>query len=195
MTPPRTFVVRFALPFVANIKSNCRGGGVPDAPDGPIWNRPLRPQGEHRSTATVGADSISARGPCRYRPRRGQAPSLQTKANNHQNPNVQPHTPAGRRGRRPLQTNINGWHNCITTPLPIRYNFVHRTHTEYKICTSSTTDEQNIHKSTRFWYIFAYFRFKKVTKTAYLLPVRGCMGYSICILSTADTQMSYGGNG
>ena len=97
--------------------------------------------------------------------------------------------------RRPLQTNINGWHNCITTPLPIRYKLVHRTHTEYKICTSSTADAQNIHKYTRFWHIFAYLRFKKVTKTAYLLPVRGCMGYSICILSTADTQMSYGGNG
>ena len=89
---------------------------------------------------------------------------------------------------------------CITcktygSPLQIRYKLVHSTHTEYRICTLSTVDAQNIHKYTRFWHIFAYLRFKKVTKTAYLLPMQGGMGYSICILSTADTQMSYGGNG
>ena len=38
-----------------------------------------------------------------YRPWRGLDPSLRTKANNSQNPNGQPRTPAGRRGRRPLQ--------------------------------------------------------------------------------------------
>ena len=62
MTPPRTFVVRFALPFVANIKTLGVGGGVPDAPDGPIWNRPLRLRDKHHPVTTVGADSISARG-------------------------------------------------------------------------------------------------------------------------------------
>ena len=187
MTPPRTFVVRFALPFVANIKSNCRG------------RRPRRPGRADMESAPTTARRTSfhchRRGGFYIRPRRGQDPSLRTDINNCQNLNGQPHTPAGRRGRRPLQTNINGWHNCITTPLPIRYKLVHRTHTEYKICTSSTADAQNIHEYTRFWHIFAYLRFKKVTKTAYLLPMRGCMGYSICILSTADTQMSYGGNG
>ena len=83
----------------------------------------------------------------------------------------------------------------MAAPRPIRYKLVHSTHTEYRICTLSAANTQNIHKYTRFWHIFAYLRFKKVTKTAYLLPMQGGMGYSICILSTADTQMSYGGNG
>ena len=170
------------MPFVANIKTLGVGGGVPDAPDGPIWNRPLRLRDKHHPVTTVGADSISARGPCRYRPRRGQAPlptnqgkqppkskrsttyTCGASALGGQNDGRQPAKLARSCGsmphwgidrcatpqRRPLQTNINGWHNCITTPLPIRYKLVHRTRTEYKICTSSTTDAQNIHKYTRF---------------------------------------------
>ena len=63
------------LPFIVNIKLRCRG------------RRPRRP----------------GRG-LRYRPWRGQDPSLQTSINDRQNPNGQQGTPAGRRGRRPLQT-------------------------------------------------------------------------------------------
>ena len=61
--------------------------------------------------------------------------------------------------------------NCMTTPPSNCNNPVRRPQTKYKIYTSSTVDVQNIHRYSHFWYNFAYFRFKRVTKTAYLLPM------------------------
>ena len=61
--------------------------------------------------------------------------------------------------------------NSITTPPSNCNNPVRRPQTKYKIYTSSTADVQNIHEYSHFWYNFAYFRFKRVTKTAYLLPM------------------------
>ena len=90
----------------------------------------------------------------------------------------------------PLHHLQNLWqpHSQFVTSL----STVHAQNTKYALRPQLTHRiYTNIHDFSIYLHIFV----SKGYKNSISIANTGGMGYSICILSTADTQMSYGGNG